>query len=122
MSSFFYVFVGGGVGSMCRYGISRFWDTSHLHYGTLLANVISCLILGFLLGMAAQDLLKSTQRLLLMTGFCGGFSTYSTFSGELVQLFQSGNMAEASMYLIGSLIAGVVCILIGLYLAKLCFA
>ncbi len=121
MSSLFYVFIGGGLGSICRYGIGQAWDSSHTHYGTLIANIISCLILGLLIGMSAESLLKSHHRLLLMTGFCGGFSTFSTFSGEMVQLYQGGNMTEASIYLVASIVAGIVSILVGLYLAKLVF-
>ena len=71
MSSLFYVFIGGGLGSLCRYGIGQAWDSSHFYLGTFLANVISCLILGFLIGMSSESLLKSPHRLLLMTGFCG---------------------------------------------------
>jgi len=118
MTSFLYVFLGGGLGSICRYGISRFWDSSHLFYGTLMANVISCLILGILIGMNAEHLLKSHQKMLLMTGFCGGFSTFSTFSGEIVQLYQGGQIMTAGGYIIGSIVAGVVCILIGMFVAR----
>jgi len=121
MSSLLYVFLGGGLGSLCRYGISKAWDTSHLHYGTLVANVISCLILGLLIGMTSQEMLKSEQKLLLMTGFCGGFSTFSTFSGELVQLYQGGNAIAAGTYMLISIVAGIACILIGMYVARLAF-
>ncbi len=119
MSSLFYVFIGGGLGSLCRYGIGQAWDSSHFYLGTFLANVISCLILGFLIGMSSESLLKSPHRLLLMTGFCGGFSTFSTFSGELVQLYQGGQTMAVGLYLVGSIIAGVIAILVGLMVAKM---
>ena len=117
MSSLLFVFIGGGLGSLCRYGIGRMYDTSH--YGTLTANIISCLILGFLIGMGTHHILKSEHRLLLMTGFCGGFSTFSTFSGELVQLYQGGQTVEVGLYLVGSIIAGIIAILAGMMLAKM---
>lgn len=117
MTTLFYVFLGGGLGSVCRYGVGRFFDSSH--YGTLTANIISCLILGFLIGISAQQLMKSEQRLLLMTGFCGGFSTFSTFSGELVQMYQNGQVVDAGLYMLGSIAAGIACILIGMFLARM---
>lgn len=118
MNLIFYVFVGGGLGSICRYGITKLWPLSQLHYGTLTANIISCLILGFLIGMNAEGILKNEQRLLLMTGFCGGFSTFSTFSGELVQLYQGDQVISSVLYLSLSIFAGVASILIGMLLSK----
>ena len=118
MNLIFYVFIGGGLGSICRYGITQLWPLSQLHYSTLTANVISCLILGFLIGMNAEGILKNEQRLLLMTGFCGGFSTFSTFSGELVQLYQGDQVISTILYLSLSNIAGVLSILIGMFFSK----
>lgn len=116
MSSLLYVFLGGGLGSLCRYGVGKIWETSH--YGTLTANIISCLVLGVLIGLTSHEILKSEHRLLWMTGFCGGFSTFSTFSGEIVKLYQDGQLVVAGMYMIGSIIAGITCIVLGMTLAR----
>ncbi len=113
-----YVFIGGGLGSICRYGISQLWSSNQGHYGTLTANIISCLILGVLIGLNADGILKNEHRLLLMTGFCGGFSTFSTFSAELVQLYQGDQIVSTLGHLALSIVAGVVSILAGIFIAR----
>ncbi len=118
MNLLFYVFIGGGLGSICRYGVTKLWPLSQIHYGTLSANIISCIILGVLIGMNAEGILKSEQRLLLMTGFCGGFSTFSTFSAELVQLYHGNQINAAIIHMTASIVAGVFSILFGMFLAK----
>ncbi len=114
-----YVFIGGGLGSVCRYGVGKLWSSSIFPVGTLMANIISCIILGILIGINAEDILKTEQKVLLMTGFCGGFSTFSTFSAELVQLVQDGASFSAISYLLLSLISGILSILAGIYLSRL---
>lgn len=113
-----YVFLGGGLGSVCRYGVSMLWNGGDLPYGTLTANVISSLILGFLIGLNFNDILNSQYRLLLMTGFCGGFSTFSTFSGEIVTLFQSDQIGLGLLYLGASILSGLLSIVVGIFLAR----
>jgi len=84
MLNFFWVFLGGGLGSICRYGISKLLSGNHFDFplATLLANIISCIILGYLFGVTLKAGLTNQAKLLWMTGFCGGFSTFSTFSLE----------------------------------------
>ena len=114
-----YVFLGGGIGSVCRYFISFLFPSSTSHYGTLLANICACFILGILLSMNNREVLSSHHKLLFVTGFCGGFSTFSTFSGELVLLSQEGAMSQALLYGAGSIIAGIVSILLGIWVGQL---
>ncbi len=119
MLNFFLVFLGGGLGSICRYGIARLL-TNQLNafpFATLIANVLSCILLGFLVGLSLKGSMNQNYKLLLMTGFCGGFSTFSTFSNETFQLFQSGNIAYAMTNIAGSLLLGLFCIYLGLKLA-----
>lgn len=92
------VFVGGGLGSLARYGLSVFALNNfktNFPIATLLSNVLSCLVLAITVGFFFQKQDNPTLRMLLLTGFCGGFSTFSTFSFETVELIRSGNTAIA---------------------------
>lgn len=118
--NFIYVFLGGGFGAMARYAVSRIIPTSNTGFplATFLANVISCIILGFLIGTLINKELNSRTQLILMTGFCGGFSTFSTFSSETYRLFEQGELALAFSYILASLAVCLLCIFIGIKLSK----
>jgi len=115
-----WVFIGGGLGSLCRYSIARLMLSYKLDFplATFVANVISCIVLGYLIGLTLKDGLSENMKLLLMTGFCGGFSTFSTFSAESFQLLQNGNISTAMLYIGGSLVVCLVCIWLGLKLSS----
>lgn len=106
--SYLAVFIGGGLGSIARYGLARWAITAgrEIMWGTLAANVLACLLLGYLAHGAAQESYSPTTRLLLATGFCGGFSTFSTFSLEAFALLQSGRTGLAVLYVVLSLVLG----------------
>ncbi len=110
------VFLGGGLGSLCRYGIARGLQSFSLQFplATLLANIISCIILGMLFGWMIRQQIDASWRLLWMTGFCGGFSTFSTFSLETFQLFEAGAIAYGLLNVIISLLVCLFCIYLGL--------
>jgi fluoride exporter len=118
MLPFLLVFVGGGLGSLCRYTIGLALQPLLLKFpwATLLANGLACLVLGAVLGLQAQGQLPDTRRLLLATGFCGGFSTFSTFTAETWQCVQNGQYAAAAGNVIGSLTVCFVCLLLGIKL------
>lgn len=106
--SYALVFLGGGLGSVLRFSIGR-WATGAgwaATWGTLLANVLACALLGYLVAEFQRAGDPWHWRLLLATGFCGGFSTFSTFSLEAVALLQDGRAAAAALYVGLSLALG----------------
>ena len=109
------VALGGALGSMARYGLSlmaSFLSVSGL-WATLTANGLG----SFLIGMSIA-LFKGDAYLLAAVGFCGGFTTFSTFSLQSVELLQSGQKGLAALYIVGSLALSVGCVVMGLYCAK----
>jgi CrcB protein len=107
--SYLAIFVGGGLGSIARFGLSR-WAVvvgREAMWGTLAANTLACLVLGYLAFSVADNAYSPNTRLLLATGFCGGFSTFSTFSLEAFTLLQTGRTGLALLYIGLSLLLGI---------------
>lgn len=115
------VFIGGGLGSSLRYIISKYLNASSLlPYGTFLVNILGSLILGVVLGYAIRtNTLNNPSNLILGVGFCGGFTTFSTFSFENYSLIRSGDYLSFSVYFFGSLILGILAVLVGILISKL---
>ena len=113
------VFLGGGAGSLCRYALAIALPPVNLNEGdfpwaTLVANATACLLLGAGLALVSREALPREYALLLLTGFCGGFSTFSTFSAELFSLYEAGEYGVVIGYLLGSLGVGVIAVWLGL--------
>ena len=112
--------LGGFIGSVLRYLVSRLTagvDFASLPLGTLTVNVLGCFVLGLLTGLFERTgNLSPELRLLLTTGLCGGFTTFSTFSNETLQLLLGGHTAVAVFYVVSSLLAGGVMVWAGLRL------
>lgn len=120
--NFILVFIGGGFGSILRYGISYFFQEKTLEFpiATFIANLIGSLIIGILLGISlTHTSMSQSMKLLLITGFCGGFTTFSTFSSESLFLLQNNMISTALLYIISSIILGILFVFIGIYLGKM---
>ena len=121
MKSFLLVFLGGGLGSGLRYLVAIVMNqySKVLPFGTFAVNMIGCLLIGLVLGYAQKEnTLTSNQTLLLATGFCGGFTTFSAFASENLELIRNGELFNFSIYAIGSVFAGMLLILIGYLLVN----
>ena len=117
--AFIWVFIGGGIGSMLRYGISRVVPyAGGFPIATFMANLISSFILGYLLAQAFRNNLSQEYRWLLMSGLCGGFSTFSTFSAENFQLMEEGAYKLMIFYVICSVVLGIAAIFAGYFLGR----
>jgi CrcB protein len=114
-----WVFLGGGLGSVCRYALGKLLGIyEQFPLATLAANFMASLVLGFLFGMAGSGLLSERQKLFFMTGFCGGFSTFSTFSLENFSLLDAGNLFTLLLNVILSIVLCLLGVWLGYKLAS----
>lgn len=121
MKNLIFVFIGGGFGSVLRFIIGKWLNNSEngIPYGTFAANIIGSLLIGVILGYAAKsDTLSQNHTLLLATGFCGGFTTFSTFAYENHIFLKSGDFTSFAFYTIASFALGFLAVFIGMYLVK----
>lgn len=119
----FLVGTGGAIGSICRYLTSVFISkhfSSVFPLATFTANILGCLVIGILLGFFEREQLINTDlKFLLITGFCGGYTTFSTFSSENLALLNAGNYQTAFTYIIISILAGVLSVWGGIMITKI---
>ncbi|MDX1912700.1 MAG: fluoride efflux transporter CrcB [Saprospiraceae bacterium] len=120
MPPFLLVFLGGGLGSVCRWSIGLLLQPLHLRFpwATFVANGLACLLIGCLLGWQIAQGLPEQRRLLLSVGFCGGFSTFSSFTVETWQLWQQGHLFFAAANVLGTLTVCLACLLLGLKISS----
>jgi len=102
LSLVLYVGIGGALGSMSRFGLTYMIQSRQLSpfpVATLLINVTGSLLLGFIMRYATDSTALSAEvRLLLTSGFCGGYTTFSTFSYETAKLYEDGDYRRAALY------------------------
>jgi CrcB protein len=116
------VFIGGGIGSALRFIISKTFNSYFQYFflGTFLVNILGCLLMGFVIGLSFKgNYLTHQQTLLFTTGFCGGFTTFSAFAFEKYELLNNGALFHFAIYLLSSIIAGVLAVALGIWLAKI---
>lgn len=121
MKSILLVFLGGGFGSVLRYIIGKYLNNTEngIPYGTFAANILGSLLIGIILGLATKnDSLTQNQTLLLATGFCGGFTTFSAFAYENHVFLKAGDFTSFAIYTIASFIVGFLAVFFGMYLVK----
>ena len=115
------VFLGGGIGSTLRYILGRYLNstTTGIPYGTFTANIVGSLIIGLILGMAAKnESLSNATVLFIATGFCGGFTTFSTFAYENHVFLKSGDFVSFALYTIASFVIGFAAVFFGIWSVK----
>jgi len=120
MKTILLIFLGGGLGSIVRYAVGN-WISRLVQdpfpAGTLVVNVVACLLVGLLAGVAGQGPTPSTTKAFLVIGFCGGFSTFSTFTSESALLFNGNMTGSAVAYVTFSVIGCLGATILGLWLA-----
>lgn len=116
MTEYLWVGVGAMVGGMARYGISQglsdLWGRT-LPYGTFVVNVTGSFVIGLVMAVLLERVGDPAWRLLLVTGFLGGYTTFSSYSFELVTMLLGGRIGWAAGYLIASNVLGVAGCLLG---------
>ncbi|MBL7839850.1 MAG: fluoride efflux transporter CrcB [Cyclobacteriaceae bacterium] len=122
MKQVFFVGLGGAAGSILRYLTSvvtlKFYSAS-FPVATFIVNVIGCFLAGLIFGSITQESAEAQNlKVLLLTGFCGGFTTFSAFALENVRLMNSGNLSTAVLYTIASIVAGLLAAWLGLSITR----
>lgn len=115
--------LGGAAGSILRYLCQKWINASYLHnfpLATFSVNILGCLLIGMLYGFGEKGNILSPQtRLLLITGFCGGFTTFSTFAFENMNLLRIGDHFYFLLYVLGSVLLGIAAVYFGNLITKL---
>ena len=110
------VALGGAGGSVLRYLLSNI-NTS-FPWGTFTVNVLGSLLIGLLVGFVSKGVLSPEMKLLLVTGFCGGFTTFSTFANESFGMMKAGDVLQTALYVGASVIIGILTVWGGMMLSN----
>lgn len=116
------VAVGSAAGGVLRFLVARYLpaEAGRMPWATLIVNAVGCFLIGWLSAWAARHVdFSPALRLLLVTGFCGGFTTFSTFMAEEMLLLRGGHLAVAALYVSLSLLLGMLCYALGTWLVRM---
>lgn len=121
MKTFIYIFLAGGLGSIIRYGIDL-WITqgsiAKFPFATFVVNILGCMLIGIFYTLSERYNYSMEVRLLLTVGFCGGFTTFSSFAYEGFSLIKSESFGWFAAYMIGSIVSGTAAVFVGAWLFK----
>ena len=109
------------MGSVCRYLVSTYFSriSSVFPCSTLMVNLLGSLLIGLLVGLFNKDELSPEMKLLLVTGFCGGFTTFSTFANESYEMMKVGEVLLVAIYIGSSIAVGIIAVWLGMKLCSL---
>lgn len=117
-----YVAIGGGLGSVLRFLTYQFiskWNIPNFPLATFMVNIVGCLIIGALIGLSLKNnIISHDMKLFLVTGFCGGYTTFSAFALENWELFEMGNYGILALNIGGSVLLGITVVFLGIYLFR----
>lgn len=123
VKSIIIVGLGGFIGTVARFLISRFFQENVLSvfpWSTFIVNIIGCLLIGIIYGISEKgDVLSPEIRLFLTVGICGGFTTFSTFSNDSFLLIRDQEWFRVALYASLSLFLGLVAVYAGRFIIKL---
>jgi CrcB protein len=120
MKEIFYIGIGGILGTLCRYGVQLWMPVTNegFPWAVLLINAIGSLFLGWFFTIAVPGKITPQLRLAMGTGFTGAFTTFSTFTLDIVRLSEAGMWGKAVVYLVVSLSAGLLLCALGMKLGQ----
>ncbi len=122
MKAIFLIFIGGGVGSVLRYIASSLlrnsYSPGYFPWGTFVVNIVGCFLIGCFSSLVLKNTINAEMKQLLIIGLCGGFTTFSTFSNESLVLLKDGNYLLSFSYIIGSVVLGLIAVILGVTLVN----